>query len=229
MSDSVDSREQMVDSVTKNIDEEVLYSRIRTEERGKETLSVAEAEILRLCNLIELEDGVETVGKAIYRRTLETDVIQNRTVGEVAAASIYAACRVEGNAHSLEEVASEANADKKYISRAFSELSRELELNTGPTDPTDFVPRLCSELDLSQVVEDRTIELLEKTIDAGLHTGQSPIAFAAGGVYAATLLCNERRTQRQVAEAADLSMKTISIQYRRQIHEIGDYGTFDAR
>jgi transcription initiation factor TFIIB len=216
----------MTDRSTKNIDEEVLYSRICTEKRGKETLAVAEAEIARLCCLLGLDDGVETVAKAVYRRTLKTNIIQNRTVAQIATASVVAACRVEGNAYSLGEVLSEAHAEEKYVSRAFSELSQELELSTGPTDPTDFVSRLCTKLDLSSIVRDRAEELIEKTMDSGLHSGQSPLSFAAGGVYAASLLCNEYRTQQEVADAADVSKKTVSIQYRRQLYEVGEYGEY---
>lgn len=204
-----------------NIDEEILHSRIRTKERGTETLPVAEAEISRLCEALDVGESVHTVAEAIYRRSLETEIIQNRTVAEVSTASIYAACRVDGTAYSLDEVVHEGRATSRYVSRVFSQLSKELVLNTGPTDPTDFVPRFCSELGLSDVVADKSEAILNQTMDAGLHSGQSPSAFAAGAVYAASLLCNEKRTQREVADVASVSIKTIQKQYRKQVAEMG--------
>ncbi|WP_146418262.1 transcription initiation factor IIB [Haloarcula hispanica] len=221
MTDSNTHSRRMDDNSATNFDDQILHSRIKTAERGSETLPVAKAEINRLCAELSLDDSIETVAQAIYRRSLQTDVIQNRTIAEVAAATVYASCRIERRAISLTEVASAAATGKKHASRVYSEISRELSLNTGPTDPKDFVPRLCDELDLSKKTEEKAIEILEETMDQGLHSGKSPSAFAAASVYATALLCNEARTQTEVATVAMVSENTIRTRYQEQIHAMG--------
>jgi len=221
MTNSNNHSRQMKNSSATDTNDEFLHRRIKTAEWGNETLPVAKAEIRRLCDELELDDGVETVAQAIYQRSLQTDVIQNRTIAEVAAAAAYASCRVDQTAVSLTEVASVAATSERDVGRVHSEISRELGLNTGPTDPKDFVPRFCDELDLSKKSEKRAIQILEKAMDFGLHSGKSPSAFAAASVYSASLLCNEGRTQMEVADVAMVSVSTIRTRYHEQIQASG--------
>jgi len=203
-------------------EEESLQERIRTEKRGLDLLPLAEGEITRLCNIVGLSDGIKTVSKAIYRRALEHSVIQNRSVAEVSAAAVFAACRVEAEARVLSEVAEESIVSERDISRTHAELSRELGLNTGPTDPKDFVPRYCDEFDLSDHTESKACEMIDAAEESGVVNGRSPAGIAAGAVYVSTLLNNERITQQQIGDVASVSASTIRTRYQEILYAYSD-------
>jgi len=49
-----------------------------------------------------------------------------------------------------------------------------------------------------------------------VHSGKSPVGLAAAAIYAASLLCNEKVTQNEVSEVANISEVTI----RNRYHEL---------
>lgn len=84
-------------------------------------------------------------------------------------------------------------------------------------DPRERVPEICEALEVSDDVEAEAIEFLETAMDEGLHVGKSPSGVAAGAVYAVSLLQNEKQTQSQVGETADVSLMTIRKRYQEQL------------
>jgi transcription initiation factor TFIIB len=90
-----------------------------------------------------------------------------------------------------------------------------------PVDPSQYVPRYCAELNLSEAVQIKAKEIIEKTKEAGLLSGKSPTGFAAAAIYAASLLCNEKKTQREVADVANVTEVTIRNRYQEQIKVLG--------
>jgi len=56
--------------------------------------------------------------------------------------------------------------------------------------------------------------------EKGLLSGKSPTGYAAAAIYAASLLCNEKKTQREVADVAQVEV-TIRNRYQEQIEAMG--------
>ncbi|MEF8779362.1 MAG: transcription initiation factor IIB 2, partial [Haloferacaceae archaeon] len=90
----------------------------------------------------------------------------------------------------------------------------ELKLEIQPADPESYVPRFVSKLELSDETERRARELLRNAKEQGLTSGKSPVGLAAAAVYAAALLTNEKVTQSQVGDVADISEVTIRNRYK---------------
>jgi transcription initiation factor TFIIB len=102
---------------------------------------------------------------------------------------------------------------------------RELKLEIQPADPEQYVPRFASDLDLSDEAERRARELLRNAKERGIHSGKSPVGLAAAAVYAASLLTNEKVTQSQVSDVANISEVTIRNRYK-ELLEADDAGLF---
>ena len=83
-----------------------------------------------------------------------------------------------------------------------------------PTTPQDYISRFCSELKLSNDVQMKTIEILEEAADKELTSGRGPTGIAAASLYIASILCGERRTQREVADIAGVTEVTIRNRYK---------------
>lgn len=195
--------------------------RIRTKDASERNLQFALSEIDRMASALGVPRSVREVASVIYRQTLNEDLIRGRSIEGVATAALYAACRKEGIPRSLEEISEVSRVDRKEIGRTYRYISQELGLEMEPVDPKKYVPRFCSELGLPEEVQSKASEIIDTTSEKGLLSGKSPTGFAAAAIYAASLLCNQKRTQREVAEVANVTEVTIRNRYQEQMEVMG--------
>ncbi|MFC7237966.1 transcription initiation factor IIB family protein [Saliphagus sp. GCM10025317] len=198
----------------------VWQERIRTKNAGERNLKYALSEIDRMVSALGLPNSVKETASVIYRRALDRDLIRGRSIEGVATSALYTACREEGIPRSLEEVTAVSRVDQREIGRTYRYIADELNINLEPTNPRQFVPRFCSELDVGTDVESKAVEIIDATTEQGLHSGKSPTGFAAAAIYAAGLLCNETIPQRAVAETAQTTVVTVRNRYREQLDAI---------
>ncbi len=191
--------------------------RIRTKDAGERNLQFALSEIDRMSSSLGIPDSVREVASVLYRKALSEDLIRGRSIEGVATACLYAACRREGLPRSLEEIEAVSRVERKEIGRTYRYVSQTLGLEMQPVDPKQYVPRYCSKLGLSEKVKTKSMEIIDVTAEKGLLSGKSPTGYAAAAIYAAALLCNEKKTQKEVAEVAQVTEVTIRNRYQEQI------------
>ena len=197
--------------------------RFRTRDSKERNLKQALGEIDRMASALGLPENVRETASVIYRRALDEDLLPGRSIEGVATAALYAAARQAGTPRSLDEVERVSRVEKMELTRTYRYVVRELSLQVEPADPAQYVPRFASDLDLSDEAERRARELLESAKRAAIHSGKSPVGLAAAAVYAAALLTNEKVTQSQVSEVADVSEVTIRNRYK-ELLEAADAG-----
>jgi transcription initiation factor TFIIB len=190
--------------------------RFRTRDSKERNLKQALGEIDRMASALGLPDNVRETASVIYRRALDEDLLPGRSIEGVSTAALYAAARQAGTPRSLDEIAGVSRVEKDEIARTYRYVVRELKLEIQPADPESYVPRFASDLELSDESERRARELLETAKSQGIHSGKSPVGLAAAAVYAASLLTNEKVTQSEVSEVANISEVTI----RNRYHEL---------
>lgn len=195
--------------------------RIRTKDAGERNLQFALSEIDRMASALGVPRSVREVASVVYRRALNEDLIRGRSIEGVATSCLYAACRQERIPRSLEEVADVSRVKRKEIGRTYRYISQELSLEMKPVDPKEYVPRFCSALDLSEEVQSKSREIIDTTAEQGLLSGKSPTGYAAAAIYAASLLCNEKKAQREIADVAQVTEVTIRNRYQEQIEAMG--------
>ncbi len=192
--------------------------RFRTRDSKERNLKQALGEIDRMASALGLPENVRETASVIYRRALEEDLLPGRSIEGVATASLYAAARQAGNPRSLDEIERVSRVDRMELTRTYRYIIRELGLEVKPADPKSYIPRFTSELDLSDEVERQARELLDAAKGTEVMSGKSPVGLAAAAIYAASLLTNEKVTQSQVSDVADISEVTI----RNRYHELLD-------
>jgi transcription initiation factor TFIIB len=88
------------------------------------------------------------------------------------------------------------------------------------TNPTDYIPRFSSSLELSPETQSRSIEIIELCQEAELTSGRGPTGIAAASLYVAALINGEKRTQREVADVAGVTEVTIRNRYKELLIEL---------
>ncbi len=189
-------------------------TRTRISDGTERNLALALAALDRMSSSLSLPRNVRETAAVIYRKAVRKNLIRGRSIEGVTAAVLYAACRQCNVPRTLEEISNITEMKKKEIGRNYRNISSKLELKLLPTTPQDYISRFCSRLDLSNDVQIKTVEILKKASQKELTSGRGPTGLAAASLYIASVLCGERRTQREVAEVAGVTEVTIRNRYK---------------
>ena len=195
--------------------------RFRTRDSKERNLKQALGEIDRMASAVGLPENVRETASVIYRRALNENLLPGRSIEGVSTAAVYAAARQAGVPRSLDEVHTVSRIDKMELTRTYRYIVRELNLEVAPADPESYIPRFASDLDLSDEAEIRARKLIDAAREEGLLSGKSPVGLAAAAVYASALLCNEKVTQSDVSEVANISEVTIRNRYKELLEAEG--------
>jgi len=195
--------------------------RIRISNATERNLAIALSELERMASGMDLPRSVRESAAMIYRRAVNKNLIRGRSIEGVVAASIYAACRQSNVPRTLDEVANFSKVGRKEIGRTYRFLTKELNLRLLPTSSQDYISRFCSELNLSACVENQAIEILKRVEIDDLTSGRGPSGVAAAVIYISSIMCNERKIQKEVARVAGVTEVTIRNRYKELVEKLG--------
>ncbi|ELY82510.1 Transcription factor TFIIB cyclin-related protein [Natrinema pallidum DSM 3751] len=187
------------------------HNRARISSKAERNQVYGFAEIRRITALLSLPDSTREQACVLFESAQSDGLFQGRSLEGFAAAAIYAICRTRSVPRTIDEIADVARADGDELEVAYDALNRELGLPTGPIDPTQYLPRYASKLDLGSAVERRAREHVDALLEAGLIGGRNPSGVAAGCLYKAAGERDEwpSLTQTAAAEVADVAAVTI--------------------
>ena len=195
-------------------------TRLRTQHRRAQIATKAErnrvyafTEIRRLVSRLSLPRSLREQACVLFESAQEEDLLRGRSLEGFAAAAVYAVCRVQSIARTVEEIVEHARADADELRVAYDALNRELGLPTGPIDPAEYLPRFATELDLPGAVERRAREQVVAARESGAIGGRSPSGVAAGCLYAAVRAADHEATQTEIAAVAGVSPVTLRSAY----------------
>lgn len=172
------------------------------------------SEIDRMASALRLPINIREAASMLYRKAMKKHLIRGRSIEGITSAILYVTCRQYGVPRTLEEVRDVSRVGQKEISRAYRFLLRELDLKVTPASPIDFVPRFCSQLDLSGEIRSKAVEIIKKASEAELTNGRGPIGIAAAAIYIAAILSGEHRTQKEVSDVTGVTEVTIRNRYK---------------
>jgi|GEM_PF-4047426 len=162
---------------------------------------------------MHLPKNAENTAMNIYRKARLKKVTNGRRFQWIAAASVYASCRMLDFPRSLAEVAKASGLHRKQVGRTYLEMKRQLKLPVDSTDPSTQVHRIALVAGINSEIESEAFTLLNK-----LAYGGNPVTLAATALYVASARSGKRCTQRKLAKAAGVCVNTIRncfLQYRR--------------
>lgn len=166
-------------------------------------------EIQRLTAALGLPASLDEQSCALFESAQREGLLYGRTLEGFAAATVYATCRTQSIARTMEEISAVAKADRRELKAAYDALNRELGLRVGPNDPAEFLPRYASRLDLAAGVENRAREYAAVLRENGALCGKKPSGVAAACLYRAADDLGTDLTQKDVAGVAGVSRMTI--------------------
>jgi len=185
------------------------HSRGRFGSKAERNLAHGLGEVRRIASALGLSESIRNQACQLFRSAQNEDLLRGRSIEAIAAGSVYSACRCNGIGRTIEEIAALARVNQQRVMNAYKVLNQELGLPTQPIRPSGFVPRLASKLGVSDQVRHRAQRLAEHSETVDKTVGVRPSGFAAACLYKAGQECGQLLTQREVADAANVTPRTV--------------------
>ena len=180
-----------------------------------EAAGVARRELKKASERLLLPHNVTGEATCIYTRSLKTGLAKGRPLIQIAASSLYAACREKNIPTTLDDVASASGVRRKAVARWYRFLVAELDLKIPVADPAECLAKVASRARVSPKVEADAREILSRAEKAGITAGVNLVGLAASALYLASLLDGQPLTQSSAAEAAGVREATVRHQCKR--------------
>jgi transcription initiation factor TFIIB len=194
--------------------------RIRVSDATERNLAFALSEITKIANNLNLPKNILETASVIYRKAVKERLIRGRSIQGVTAAAIYLACRQCKLARTLEEIAQASSVNKKEVGRSYRFLVKELDYFVPPLKPSQYITKFSNQLTMQGKVEEIAHKILVSAKELKLTSGRGPTGIAAAASYIASVLTGERRTQREIAEIAQVTEVTIRNRYKELVERL---------
>jgi transcription initiation factor TFIIB len=177
-------------------------------------LSQAMSELDRLTDKLHIPKSIKEKAAVIYRRALDKGLVRGRSISAIAAASLYAACRTSQTPRTLRELAVHSPIEKKDIARCYRLLLRELNLRMPIPKAQLRVPKIAAKVNVGEKTQQAAVEILREAERLKTTAGKDPMGLAAAALYIACVMNDEKRTQKSIADAAEVTEVTIRNRYK---------------
>lgn len=197
-----------------------LQNRSRLSNARDRNLALALRTIIEIVSSLKLPKSVLETASIVYRKALEGNRVKGRSIKSMAAAAVYLACHLCKHARTLDEIAMISMIDKKELGRSYRSLVRDLRTPVAPIPAQDYVKHFAKPLQLPAPVELLACRIVEVARRLRLTNGKNPTGVAAAALYIASIVGGSRRTQREIAEVANVTEVTVRNRYANLIKEI---------
>ena len=194
--------------------------RIRVSDATERNLAFALSEIGKIANSLSLPKNILETASVIYRKAVKERLIRGRSIQGVTAAAVYVACRQCNLPRTLEEIAQASHNNKKEVGRSYRFLVRALGYFIPPVKPSQYITKFSNQLTMQGKVEEIAHKILITAKKARLTSGRGPTGIAAAASYIASVLTGERKTQREIAEIAQVTEVTIRNRYKELVEKL---------
>jgi len=138
------------------------HIRSRMQTSDSRNLMQAMSELWRLSEKLHIPSFIQEMAAVIYRKALNANLIQGRSIAAVVAAALYAACRFTKMSRTLKEIAETSVRDKKEISRCYFLIIRKLGIKMPFADPLDHISRISEKAGVSGEAQSLAVKILRK-------------------------------------------------------------------
>jgi transcription initiation factor TFIIB len=184
-------------------------NRSKFDETWRRNLSIAMAELDRLTTALHIPQNVKEQSALLYRKALKMDLIRGRSIDAFVAATIYASCRLNNLPRPLRDISKLSTREHGEIARTYRLLLREMGMRMPIDDPMKFIPSIASKLNLRRDTEQLAVQILMRAKRRNGLSGKDPRGLAAAALYMACIKNDDKRIQKQVADAAGTTEVTL--------------------
>jgi transcription initiation factor TFIIB len=172
-------------------------------------LTQAFAQLYTLKDKLGLPSAVIEKTAYIYRKAQENRLVLGRSISAVLVAAIYTACREMGIPRTLNDIATKSNVKRKSVAKCYRQLLLGLDLKIPMVDPIKCITRIANKAEITEKTKHQAINLMNIVTEIEISAGKDPMGLAATVIYASCIRTGEIKTQKEIANAADITDMTL--------------------
>ena len=177
-------------------------------------LAQAMTELDRLSDKVSAPAAVKEKAALIYRKALDEGLVRGRSIAAIAAASLYASCRITGTPRNLREISNASLVKKKDVARCYRLLLRKLDIRMPIADPLIYISKIAQRSDVPGYIQAEAVKILNEARSRHVSAGEDPMGLAAAALYIACKQSGEKKTQKEIADAAGVTEVTVRNRFK---------------
>lgn len=198
-----------------------LNRKVRVDKSERKIVEVL-SKLNHMCAVLGLPDPVKETAAVILKKMFHSLQPRRDDLDVLVVISIVFASRRHGIPIRVKQILRDFGIDEDRYWRILSDVHMKADVSEfkSYSDPRIFIPSILSNLKLSQKVYMLSSRIIENLKKNGLTEGKDPAGIAAAVVYIAATVLDEKKTQREVAKAANITEVTIRNRYRDIIDKV---------
>jgi len=199
----------------------LLQRKLRVD-RNERKLVEALTYLNNICNILGLPDNARETAAIVLKKLFSVLQPRQNKLMVLAIASVVLASRKHGIPVRVREITEKFGVSEDEYWKLMSEIHMKTDLSEikAYVDPRKFLPQIIYNLRLSQNVYLLSSKIIDTLKKNGLTEGKDPAGIAAAVVYISSIIMNEKKTQREVAQAANVTEVTIRNRYRDIVDKV---------
>ena len=168
----------------------------------------------RVQERLSIPDNIRKDAMRIYTYAVKEKMTLGRSIESLISAAVFCAIRISGIPLTMDEILEITGVPKKKCVKDYGlvrlKILPELNLKVQHLKPDRYIDRFTEDLKLPMQCRNFAIRLLLKAISKGYNTsGKDPKGIAAAVIYAASQMCGEIRTQKEVCSTTQVTQVTL--------------------
>jgi len=184
-------------------------------------------DIMRTYKPEDASDCIVQSATELFKRAKNDGMARGIPIKYLATAIYYIAYAQHDTPKSLERITKSCLGsnvgpkDIRRVGRTYKNIKEKLKLKISGYSPENYISVICSDLNLSLNVRNKALDILKEARNKNLDSGCSPRGIAAATVYIASILNNEYKRQRDLANSVTVTEVTIRNTYRKFVDKLG--------
>ncbi len=171
-------------------------------------------EVMRLSDVIDISTSARETAETIVKGFLEKNLDHGRSYEPLPAVAVYGACRMTESPITLKDVEKNSLVDKADIAHYYNLLIKKGVIDVPVVEPEIYVSKIGERARISEKSQTDALLILKEARKKRLTSGKNPSILGASALYLACLVNNERKTQSQLADAANTTPTAIARGYK---------------
>ncbi|MCY0849573.1 transcription initiation factor IIB [Sulfuracidifex metallicus] len=164
-----------------------------------------------------LPDYVKNTASTILRKLVATKAANRIDKNTLVAASLYQACKINQIPRHHQEFKDKFSLERNEFWKAIKKVQSIKQISPdlkSKIKPNEYIPMVNTSLNLPQTVATKASQLVEKMYEDGMSSGKGYLALSAAAVYLISTLMDKKKTQKEIADALNITEVTIRNRYK---------------
>ncbi|MCI4407548.1 MAG: hypothetical protein JHC26_00515 [Thermofilum sp.] len=195
-------------------------ARILSSERSKRLVTYL-AILNREATKIAVPEHVKQSAALIIRKLAKKKSHRKSDPYTIVIASLYYACKINNVPVSFQEFVTKFSISASDFWNAIKQIKEAVPELRPRVLPTKFIPKILDELKLPSTIGPKVAEIVNFMYNKGLASGKSLLTVTAGATYIVSILSDNKKMQKEIAEKLGITEATIRNRYREIVKALG--------